>query len=99
MSHHETQQYIKGRLQFKVRFGINLKFSNIINVLWLKAIVVGNSGVGKSCLARIMVGEDLKIKSLPTIGVEFYNRQLSLDGDSVKVSIYDTGKFSSEISP
>lgn len=58
--------------------------------LVLKAIIVGDSGVGKSCLGLRCVGQPCRASHDITIGVEFLSSTLSVDGRLVKVHIWDT---------
>lgn len=56
----------------------------------LKYIVIGDSGVGKSCL--LLQFTDKRFESLHdlTIGVEFGARVISVNGSEVKLQIWDT---------
>jgi Ras-related protein Rab-1A len=55
-----------------------------------KVLIVGNSGVGKSCLL-LRFAEDLFSNSyISTIGVDFKIRRLDLEGTAVKMQIWDT---------
>ena len=55
----------------------------------LNLILIGESGVGKTCLARRFV-DDRFDPTASTIGADFSKKQLSLDGKSVNVRIWDT---------
>ncbi|MQM10827.1 hypothetical protein Taro_043725 [Colocasia esculenta] len=55
-----------------------------------KAVLVGDSAVGKSnLLSRITRGE-FRLHSKPTIGVEFAYRDVRVGGSLVKAQIWDT---------
>jgi Ras-related protein Rab-2A len=58
--------------------------------LMFKYIVIGDSGVGKSCL--LLQFTDKRFESLHdlTIGVEFGARVISVNGSEVKLQIWDT---------
>ncbi len=56
----------------------------------LKAIIVGDSGVGKSCLGLRCVGEPFRRPHELTIGVEFLSCSLWIGDQTVKVRIWDT---------
>ena len=58
--------------------------------LVLKAIMIGDSGVGKSCLGLRCVGQPFRRTHDITIGVEFLACSLEIKGQLVKVHIWDT---------
>ncbi|XP_043983039.1 ras-related protein Rab-9B [Gambusia affinis] len=59
------------------------------NVL-LKVILLGDGGVGKSSLMNRYVTDRFDSQSFHTIGVEFLNRDLEVDGRPVTLQIWDT---------
>lgn len=56
----------------------------------LKILVVGDSGVGKSCLPSCLVGETFDVGRSPTIGVEFKVVTLDSKHGKIKLHIWDT---------
>ena len=58
--------------------------------LLFRIIIVGDSGVGKSCIMLRMTGEQFPDSHKPTIGVEFGNRILTLYNQQIKVQFWDT---------
>jgi len=61
--------------------------------LVLKLIMIGNSGVGKSCLLKTFMGEKFNDGYTSTIGVDFEIRQLTLPAagnKAVNVQVWDT---------
>jgi Ras-related protein Rab-7A len=56
----------------------------------LKIIVLGDSGVGKTCLLKQYVQRKFEPRYKATIGAEFLSKDISIDGVDVKVSIWDT---------
>lgn len=57
----------------------------------LKLIVLGDSGVGKSCVLKQFVEKRFDAKYLPTIGVDFMSRDLRLpDSRSFHLNVWDT---------
>ena len=55
-----------------------------------KVILVGESGVGKTCLLSMYVKGVIE-QTIPTIAVEFCTKEIELfDGTKVKVQIWDT---------
>ena len=55
-----------------------------------KYIVIGDTGVGKSCLLLQFTDKRFRPDHDLTIGVEFGARLISLDGKQVKLQIWDT---------
>ena len=51
-----------------------------------KIIVIGDSNVGKTCLTYRFCGGSFLKNPEATIGVDFRERTLQLDGESIKVS-------------
>uniref|UniRef100_A0A3B3BQG2 small monomeric GTPase n=2 Tax=Oryzias melastigma TaxID=30732 RepID=A0A3B3BQG2_ORYME len=58
--------------------------------LLLKVILLGDGGVGKSSLMNRYVTDRFDSQSFHTIGVEFLNRDLVVDGRLVTLQIWDT---------
>jgi small GTP-binding protein len=57
-----------------------------------KIVLTGDSGVGKSNLLSRFTRNDFSMESRSTIGVEFSTKELQIDGKTIKVQIWDTGK-------
>ncbi|CAG2168511.1 unnamed protein product, partial [Oppiella nova] len=56
-----------------------------------KLLLIGDSGVGKSCL-MLRFADDKYIESInSTVGVDFKSRTIELDGKRVRLQIWDTG--------
>ena len=55
-----------------------------------KYIIIGDSGVGKSCFMIQFSDRRFKTEHELTIGVEFGARTISVDGTPVKVQMWDT---------
>ncbi|XP_014341609.1 ras-related protein Rab-9B [Latimeria chalumnae] len=58
--------------------------------LLLKVILLGDGGVGKSSLMNRYVTNKFDSHAFHTIGVEFLNRDLEVDGRFVTLQIWDT---------
>ena len=58
--------------------------------LVLKLILVGDSGVGKSCLLKAFMGDPFKGVYTSTIGVDFEIKPLTLHNRTVNLQIWDT---------
>lgn len=55
-----------------------------------KFLVIGNAGVGKSCLLHQFIEQKFKQDSNHTIGVEFGSKVVNIAGKSVKLQVWDT---------
>ncbi|KAG7460179.1 hypothetical protein MATL_G00218510 [Megalops atlanticus] len=56
-----------------------------------KVMLVGDSGVGKTCLlVRFKDGAFLAGSFISTVGIDFRNKVLNIDGMKVKLQIWDT---------
>mmetsp|Transcript_53004 Transcript_53004/g.133281 ORF Transcript_53004/g.133281 Transcript_53004/m.133281 type:complete len:222 (-) Transcript_53004:87-752(-) len=58
--------------------------------LLFKFIIIGDAGVGKSCLLHRFVENKFNPESTHTIGVEFGSRVIEVGGHSVKLQVWDT---------
>ncbi|PNI34502.1 RAB2A isoform 5, partial [Pan troglodytes] len=57
-----------------------------------KYIIIGDTGVGKSCLLLQFTDKRFQPVHDLTIGVEFGARMITIDGKQIKLQIWDTGK-------
>ena len=55
-----------------------------------KIILIGNSGVGKSCIINRYTREVFEENYKCTIGVDFLMKTIEIDGKTVKLQIWDT---------
>ena len=55
-----------------------------------KIIVVGDSGVGKSCLLYQFAENKWLMNKEMTLGVDYYSKILSIENSRVKLKIWDT---------
>jgi small GTP-binding protein len=55
-----------------------------------KFLVIGNAGVGKSCILHQFIEQKFKKDSNHTIGVEFGSRIIQVGSKNVKLQIWDT---------
>nr|ABY85791.1 GTPase Rab1 [Larix kaempferi] len=55
-----------------------------------KLLLIGDSGVGKSCLLLRFADDSYVDSYISTIGVDFKIRTIELDGKAIKLQIWDT---------
>ncbi|AOA64248.1 Rab family GTPase [Komagataella phaffii CBS 7435] len=58
--------------------------------LTMKLLLVGDSGVGKSCLLLRFVDDSFNPSFITTIGIDFKIRTVEINGKKVKLQIWDT---------
>lgn len=56
----------------------------------LKILVIGESAVGKSCLLLRYTDNKFQESFMTTIGVDFKTKHIEIDGQQVKLQIWDT---------
>lgn len=52
-----------------------------------KILIVGDSGVGKSCIQSRFTNETFEDDHSPTIGVEFATKTITINNNKVKLQI------------
>lgn len=55
-----------------------------------KLIIIGDTGVGKSCLMKRVMDNEFKQEHQVTIGVEFGSFGLKINNQVIKLQIWDT---------
>jgi len=58
--------------------------------LLIKLLLIGDSGVGKSCLLVRFADDSFQTNFIPTIGIDFKVKTLMIDGKKIKLQIWDT---------
>ena len=53
-------------------------------------VLIGDSGVGKSCLLSRFAWDQFSLDTKSTIGVEFATKTVRIDGQTVKAQVWDT---------
>jgi Ras-related protein Rab-9A len=56
------------------------------NVL-LKVVILGDGGVGKSCIMNRFVTNSFDSHSFHTVGVEFFNKDIEIDGENYTLQV------------
>ncbi|EAY09011.1 small GTP-binding protein, putative [Trichomonas vaginalis G3] len=60
------------------------------NVDFFKFIVIGSTGVGKTCIMKRMTENEFRENTLSTTGVEFDSTKVDVDGKEIPIQIWDT---------
>lgn len=55
-----------------------------------KLLILGDSGVGKSCFLLRFVDESFSLSHIPTIGIDYKTKIVDLDDVKIKLQIWDT---------
>ena len=55
-----------------------------------KILIIGDSGVGKSCLMLRFTDDTFNEKQLATIGVDFKVKYMKEQGKKLKLAVWDT---------
>ena len=58
-----------------------------------KLIIIGDTGVGKSCLMNRVMNQDFKVEHQVTIGVEFGSFVFRVEEKIIKLQIWDTVSY------
>ena len=58
-----------------------------------KIIIIGDTNVGKTCLAFRFCGGRFPDKTEATIGVDFREKQVTIDGEEMKVGCFVLNNF------
>jgi len=67
-----------------------LKDESLVPDMLFKAILIGDAGVGKSCILHRAVNNEFKSEYEVTIGAEFSSLIIKIKGKTVKLQIWDT---------
>ena len=58
--------------------------------MFVKVVAIGDSGVGKTSLIQMFEHSRFTENFKPTIGADFSNKEITIDGKSVTLQIWDT---------
>lgn len=58
-----------------------------------KVLVLGDSNVGKTCIVHRYCDERYYDTYISTIGIDFKQKLISLDGQAIKLQIWDVSKL------
>jgi len=68
----------------------NLQAHKLKHDVFAKIILLGESTVGKSSLANRFTEDEFSFDGMPTLGIDFRTKNLSMDGKALKLQIWDT---------
>ena len=68
----------------------NRSNKQVENVDYQKVIIIGSTGVGKTCLLERLTTNQFNSSTLSTTGVEFTKYTINVDGKGVDLNIWDT---------
>ena len=55
-----------------------------------RIVIVGDSGVGKSCILRRFTEDSFSVSTEATVGIDFRNKTITTDGHRLKLQLWDT---------
>lgn len=55
-----------------------------------KLVLIGDSGVGKTCLFQRFIDKKFTENSMPTLGVDYKIKSLPIEGRMLKLMVWDT---------
>jgi small GTP-binding protein len=64
--------------------------SNLIKRTVLSLITIGDSNVGKTSLSQYFINQKFKQNNFATIGLDFFTKNIEIEGHKVKLKIWDT---------
>jgi small GTP-binding protein len=70
--------------------GDNPDYENLPHDFSFKMIVIGDAGVGKSCLTGRAIKDKFDVEYSPTVGFEFLTFSTKIDNKIIKLQIWDT---------
>lgn len=56
----------------------------------LKLLTIGDASVGKTCIMLRFAEDDFPMNTMPTIGVEYKTKRVTLDNKQLKLQVWDT---------
>ena len=64
--------------------------NSAVNMVKQKLVVVGDIAVGKTTIINSLLGQKFKDNYEPSVGVDFFTKNLKFKGKSIKLQIWDS---------
>ena len=58
--------------------------------LTIKVVLIGNSGVGKTCISQRYINDSFTNNEQSTVGASYFQKKLEIDGKPINLDIWDT---------
>lgn len=81
---------MESSLEFSSSLGSTVSSCLLSRCRTFKVLVIGDSGVGKTCLTHRLSGAEFPRRVEATIGVDFREKVLDVDGEKIKLQLWDT---------
>uniref|UniRef100_H3D473 RAB33B, member RAS oncogene family n=1 Tax=Tetraodon nigroviridis TaxID=99883 RepID=H3D473_TETNG len=85
----QISNFMESSLEFSGSLGSSFS-STRSRYRTFKVVVIGDSGVGKTCLTHRLCAGEFPRRVEATIGVDFRERLLNVDGENIKLQLWDT---------
>ena len=59
-------------------------------VVTIKVVLIGNSGVGKTCISQRYINDSFTNNEQSTVGASYFQKKLEIDGKPINLDIWDT---------
>ena len=59
-------------------------------VVTIKVVLIGNPGVGKTCISQRYINDSFTNNEQSTVGASYFQKKLEIDGKSINLDIWDT---------
>ena len=63
---------------------------SVKKVVTIKVVLIGNSGVGKTCISQRYINDSFTNNEQSTVGASYFQKILEIDGKSIHLDIWDT---------
>jgi len=64
--------------------------NSVVNMVKQKLVVVGDIAVGKTTIINSLLGQKFKDNYEPSVGVDFFTKNLKFKGKNIKLQIWDS---------
>lgn len=81
---------IENNINTCVNFYYNISIVEIMNEEKFKIVIIGDSGVGKTCIINRLIKDSYNEQSCSTIGAAFYNQKIVYKDNKFFIDYWDT---------